>query len=397
MHNSLLHNGERWKAITQIDSGMPVYVKVKDYDTFNRIKKQSKKDYNSLYFHNQIRSLNTRHGFSKSIVSKFKPLNYELPLEGGSITYTIAAGKAFIADITMNLKHKNHQGRAAAGLYQVTYDSKNWKAIDHLKVAATEHIAINGYCKSIDDAAKLLPDFIERGYKENTNITDLKTSGYCLFYNPSHGFIKSDMQQVFDSSGTGTESAKKLMALIETHARQGRQLKWTIHEKGHAVFKKALQSLCNNGRLTPAMHKNLAKQEVFYANPTLNLSVIDHYRKKAGMQLAAQTPLMNNISLTQTWGTLNFISETHISYTQLKEQGENGSFNRTKGHIAANLCGRAAVLSVGSYALPQAISLGAIGWVATIAGVLVSNKPGSNQRVIENTADVINNIYTRAK
>jgi hypothetical protein len=391
MHNSILHKGERWKPVTAIESGMPVYVKIQDYSAFNQIKKQSKKDYNSLYFHNQVRSLNTRHGFSKSIVSKFQVLSYELPLEGGSISYTIADGKTFITDISMDLKHKNHQGRNASGLYQATHDD-DWKAGSYLKAPSTEHIAINGYCKDINSAAEMMPDFIERGYKPGTDKSKLRKSGYCLFYNPSHGFIKSDMQQVFDSSGTGTQTSKKLMALIETQAKQGQALKWTIHEKGHAVFKKALQTLSNSGRLTPSLRQGLAKQQVFYANSTLNLSVVDHYRKKVGMQLAPQPPLLNNVSLAQTWGSLNFISESMVSYTQLKEQGENGYFNRTPGHIAANVFGRAAALSAGSYALPQAISLGAAGWAATISGLVVSNRPGSNSKIIESFADVVNDI-----
>jgi hypothetical protein len=205
------------------------------------------------------------------------------------------------------------------------------------------------------------------------------------------------MQQVFDSTGPGTETAKKLMALIETHAKTGQELKWTVHEKGHAVFKKALQLLYSSGRVTTAVNRNMGKQQVFYANSTMNLSVVDYHRKRVGMKLAPQPPLINNVSLTQTWGTLNFVSETHVSLTQLREQGEDNTYSRTRGHVASNLLGRAGVLTIGSYALPEVISLGAAGWVATVAGVVVSNKPGSSKKVIENTADVMNDMFSYVK
>jgi len=163
-----------------------------------------------------------------------------------------------------------------------------------------------------------------------------------------------------------------------------------LHEKGHAVFKRALQLAL--AEISPADKTRLAKHKVFYANPTMNLSVIDRYRQQAGMQLAPQSPLMNNASLEQTWVTGNFISETHVSMRQLKEQGENGLTNVTSGHIAGNVLARG-LMAGASYGLPAQLAAAPVaGWALTWATIALSNMGGANQKIIESNADVLNHM-----
>lgn len=391
------YDGQKWQMVSSDNTGMPVYVTIQNYGFFNQIKKKSKNNYNCLYFINHLNSLNNRHGMVKSYVSKFKTSQYCLPLEGGEIKYTIDNGKLYITNIDMSFKKQGNKQRPA-GLFDVS------KLADGLKIDTKElektnkiNIAINGAFDDDSNLVKTLPKFIERGYKPVTTAVELETKGYNLFYNPCGYGLKSDMRQVFDSSGTGTEAAMKLTALIEAEAKKGTELNWTVHEKGHALFKRALQNLTNSGRCKGAVQRNLAKHRVFYANPTMNLSLVDHYRKKAGMKLAPNHTLINNASIEQTWANFNFISETHISLRQISEQGQSDAFGRTSGHIASNILTRTAVATVGSYAVPKAITLGAAGWAASLIGIAVSNRPKSNHKVIENTADIMNDAFNFGK
>lgn len=397
MAKSHEYDGQKWQMVSSDNTGMPVYVTVQDYGFFNQIKKKSKNNYYCLYFINHLNSLNNRHGMVKSYVSKYKSSQYCLPLEGGKIQYTIDNGKLYITNIDMSFKKKGDKQRTA-GLYDTT------RLNDELKINKTEldrpnkiNIAINGAFSADSTLVKTLPKFIERGYKPEITTKELESKGYNLFYNPCGNGLKSDMRQVFDSSGTGTEAAMKLTALIEAEAKKGTELNWTVHEKGHALFKRALQNLTNSGRCKGAVQTNLAKQRVFYANPTMNLSIVDHYRKKAGMQLAPNHTLINNASIEQTWVTFNFISETHISLRQISEQGQNDALGRSTGHIASNILTRSAVATVGSYAVPKALTLGATGWAASLIGIAVSNRPKSNHKVIESTADIMNDAFNFGK
>lgn len=391
--------GEIWKAVTSEQSGMPVYARNSEYDAFKSLEKKSKADYNSLYFQNQIRSLNNRHGFLKSMVSKFKVQEHELALEGGSIKYEINSGKAFITDVLIDTRHRFKAKRPAAGLYSVSHDGSSW-SVDpkRRKTASSTHIAINGLCSKMQDAAKFMPAFIERGYKPEITQSTLQASGYELFYNPSHGQVKSGMRQVADARGIGggTEAAHQLAALIEQQVAKGKTIDWTVHERGHAVFKRALKILSKKG-LPSNVQSNFENQRVFYANPTMNLSDVDSIRKKMGFKLGPNPPLINPLSIEQTWVTGNAISETHISCRQLKEQGRNDNRGVSSGHIAANAAGRVGLTALSSLAVPASVSAATVGWGLTWMGIAASNGTTGNQKVIENAADVLNDTFSKFK
>ncbi|WP_276678279.1 hypothetical protein [Thalassolituus oleivorans] len=386
-NNEASFEGTIWKQISPADQGMRVFVRKNEESNYNRLRNEAKKDYHARYLFNELMSLNNRHGLTRSIVSRFRQDQCNLQLEGGFIDYSMLSGCVFIKDYGVT----QSRGEDKAGLYYV--DMSRGKAeLKSTTRISTRHIAVNGAFKDSIKAAEKLPEFIERGYKPETTQGTLEKSGYSLFYNDCGPGIRSDFRQFFDTSNIrgGTEVAKKLAQLIQIEAKHEKETCWTLHEKGHAVFKRALQLALSD--LSPADKSRLAKHKVFYANPTMNLSVIDHYRKHAGMQLAPQPPLLNNFSLEQTWVTGNFASETHVSMRQLKEQGENSSGNVTSGHIAANALARGLMVGT-SYGLPAQFAAASVaGWALTWATIALSNMGGANQKIIESNADVLNHM-----
>jgi hypothetical protein len=379
--------GTTWKQISPPDQGMRVFVRKSEESNYNRLRNEAKKDYHARYLFNELMSLNNRHGLTRSIVSRFRQDQCNLQLEGGFIDYSMLSGCVFVKDYGVT----HSRGEDKPGLYNVDISGRKPK-LEPAKRISTQHIAVNGAFKDSIKAAEKLPEFIERGYKPETTQDTLEQSGYSLFYNDCGPGIRSDFRQFFDTSNVrgGTEVAKKLAQLIQIEAKHDKETCWTLHEKGHAVFKRALQLAL--AEISPADKTRLAKHKVFYANPTMNLSVIDRYRKQAGMQLAPQSPLMNNASLEQTWVTGNFISETHVSMRQLKEQGENGLTNVTSGNIAGNALARG-LMAGASYGIPAQLGAAPVaGWVLTWGTIALSNMGGANQKIIENNADVLNHM-----
>jgi hypothetical protein len=397
--NEAIFQGQPWKQISPPDQGMKVFVPKSEHSNYNRLKNKAKTDYHAGYLLSQLNSLNNRHGLLRSSVSRFKPTEHKLELDGGYISYSMANGCVFIQDYDVS---RNRSGEKA-GLYVATYSKvagSGWKEEEESRVSSS-HIAINGGYANLKSAVFAMPQFIERGYKPDTTQTTLQTSGYSLFYNDCGTGLDSSFREVFDASIVntkgGSENAKKLAQIIRIEARAGKELNWTLHEKGHALFKRALQIALKE--LSPKEIENLGKQKVFYANPTMNLSVIDHYRKKAGMQLAPQRPLMNELNLSQTWGTGNAVSEIHVSARQMKEQGENGLRNLTPGQLTATGFKRTMMAAVGAspYLVPEAaLSTQAVSFATGWAALVISNF-GANSKVIENGGDMIDHTINQLR
>ncbi|WP_028886283.1 hypothetical protein [Teredinibacter turnerae] len=383
-----LYAGREWQLISQPGQGMRVFVEKNRHSAFNQLKNKARSNYNALYLYSQLMSLNNRHGMLRSLVSRAKMQQMRLQLEGGSINYNVVDGCVFIGEFGF-FGGKN----VSAGLFQVDLQS-NRPTTKTVHTIATRHIAINGAFDDINAAATHLPRFIERGYKPETTQNTLKTTGYSIFYNNCGEGITSDMRQFVDTSsvGGGTQTANKLAQLIKLEAKKDKEVYWTLHEKGHAVFKQALHIALQD--LSSMEKSRLSKHKVFYANPTMNLNLIDSYRKKAGMQLAPQPSLLNNTSLEQTWVTGNFLSESIVSYRQLKEQGENGLRNVTAGNIASNALTRLGMLGIGSYAVP-AMGVGVAGWAVAWGTLVASNLGRPNQKIMENGADFFNHLFNR--
>lgn len=383
-----LYAGREWQLISQPGQGMRVFVEKNRHSAFNQLKNKARSNYNALYLYSQLMSLNNRHGMLRSLVSRAKMQQMRLQLEGGSINYNVVDGCVFIGEFGFSGDEKN-----ASGLYKITPSSRGAQASPAHSIS-TKHVAINGAFSNITKASSCMPMFIERGFKPETTQSSLEKSGYCLFYNSTGAGISSDMRQFVDTSsvGGGTQTAKQLAQLIKLEAKKDKEVHWTLHEKGHAVFKQALSIALQD--LSSMDKSRLSKHKVFYANPTMNLNLIDSYRKKAGMQLAPQPPLLNNTSLEQTWVTGNFLSESIISYRQLKEQGANGLRNVTAGNIASNALTRLGMLGFGSYAVP-AFGVGVAGWAVAWGSLVASNIGKPNQKVMENGADFFNHIFNR--
>ncbi|WP_339073879.1 hypothetical protein [Teredinibacter turnerae] len=382
-----LYAGREWQLISQPGQGMRVFVEKSRHSAFNQLKNKARSNYNALYLYSQLMSLNNRHGMLRSLVSRAKMQQMRLQLEGGSINYNVVDGCVFIGEFGFSPSNREESGLYKASRRQ-EFEPEPTNAI------STKHIAINGACSSLAFAAGSMPAFIERGYKPETTQASLDQSGYCLFYNSCGAGIPSDMRQFVDTSsvGGGTQTAKQLAQLIKLEAKKDKEVHWTLHEKGHAVFKQALRIALQD--LSSMDKSRLSKHKVFYANPTMNLNLIDRYRKKAGMQLAPQPPLLNNTSLEQTWVTGNFVSESIISYRQLKEQGENGLRNVTAGNIASNALTRLGMLGIGSYAVP-AMGVGIAGWTVAWGTLIASNLGSPNQKILENGADFFNHVFNR--
>jgi hypothetical protein len=397
--NEATFQGQPWKQISPPDQGMKVFVPKSEHSNYNRLKNKAKTDYHAGYLLSQINSLNNRVGLLRSYVSQFKPIEHKLEIDGGYISYSMANGCVFIQDYDV-VRNKTEN---KAALYSVSHNkdrSSEWSTVEVNRVG-TEHIAVNGGFEDLNTAVRAMPPFIERGFKPDTTQSSIEQSGFTIFYNNCGSSLGSGFREVFDASVVnpkgGSENAKKLAQVIRIEARAGKELNWTLHEKGHALFKRALQIALKE--LSPKEIENLGKQKIFYANPTMNLSVIDHYRKKAGMQLAPQRPLMNELNLSQTWITGNAVSEVLVSKKQMKEQGENGLRNLTPGQLTATGFKRTMMAAVGAspYLVPEAaLSAQAVSFATGWAALVISNF-GANAKVIENGGDMIDHAINKFK
>jgi hypothetical protein len=227
-----------------------------------------------------------------------------------------------------------------------------------------------------------MPSFINHGYPQEKLGNN---SSYTLFYNPYKGSAEADWKCIQDSFGLsgGTEAAKQLAAAIEIAAREKRTVNWTIHERGCAIYKQAL-------RLVPVSPQHdYSLQTVFYANPVVNMELVDQHRKRLGMQLSEKGFVMNELSLHQGLVAGNWISESAM----LWQMGNKGGAV-TK---AADWPGKIAGVIAASIALPGL--LGAAPWVIGLVTMLGPNLFArySNQGIIESSGDALNHYLFKRK
>src|SRR5690606_3288604 len=184
--------------------GKKIFVAQDKYKAFNAIMNSRNKSFNNLYIYKQLASLKGT-GIFNSMFSRYNVLSRMLPIEGGQIIYCIWHGRVYITDIKIQLDFKYTKGikNIPAGLYRVKkdveikgewspcFDNNQIKQIDQLR---TRHLAVNGHCEDIVDAARYMPAFIQYGHGETT-LKDV----YSLFFNPSQGFIRGDWRALRDS------------------------------------------------------------------------------------------------------------------------------------------------------------------------------------------------------
>ena len=114
-----------------------------------------------------------------------------------------------------------------------------------------------------------------------------------------------------------TETAKQLAAVIELAHREGREVKWTVHTTGTAVFSRALDLLKQKGV------SGLKAQSVFFSNPTVNVAWADALRRTVNMQAAPKPFNYNEYSLRQNPMALNFLGVPRVSLSRFN-RGEIG-------------------------------------------------------------------------
>jgi len=397
--NVKVYKGQQWAQLPVATgngdggNGRKVFIRVDQMDKYKDALKASRTNFHQLYFCNQVNRLKSS-GVLESFVHKFKNSVRALKLEGGRIVYDINSGDVFITDIQITGKFAQANTISTAGCFKVRKtDDISWRVESTPTESGyidTKHAAINGKAEGIQHAADYMPSFISRGYGDNA-----LNNAYNLFYIPNTG-LGGEWQALRDGSGIGaSQAAQKLADALTLTANRGNDTCWTVHERGHSTFKRALKLLAGRG-------VNLSNQTVFYANPTENIELVDRYRKKTGMKLAARPMLINDISLRQTWLSGNAFSASAVSLQHIKEQGEDGNLGRTKVDETSRFLSRMAVPA--TLATPPVIAmggaLGLAGWTITAAlwslsaiAVVGSNiRPGANAKVIENTPQAIRHL-----
>lgn len=359
-------------------SGRQIFVAKEKFKAFSDIMGSRNRSFNNLYIYKQLVSLKGA-GVLNGMFSRYTVLSRMLPIEGGQIIYGIWHGRIYITDIKIQLDYKFSSGSrdVPAGVYRIkktNHLQKPWRPseknglanqIDHL---STKHLAINGHCKDIGDAADYMPAFIQYGYGEST----LRDT-YSLFFNPSQGFVSGDWRALKDSSGIGgTQAAKKLAAVLIATAQKKIDVNLTVHESGHALLKEALRLVSREQAV------RLEQFTVFYANPTHNLELVDKWRSRTGMQLAKKQPLINTASAQQFLLTGNALSAPAVSF-------KANSPDRTASLYNALGAGAAVY---GVHSIGQGL-VGAASWGLGVAPLLLGVNRGLNKKVIDTAGKTV--------
>lgn len=329
------------------------------------------KDFNLLYITRQLFSLKDV-GHLNSLISKAAPTSRKLVFEGGEIQYSIWKGHVYIANVSIKANFRVEKGKKTvpAGVYRASKDriSKEWSVTDtkgnvsRRSVVNTKHLAINGFCDDIQDAAGYMPAFIEYGYGDQT----LSGGIYSLFFNPSQGFASADWRCIQESAGVGSHSSSLLAATLEQSA--GNPICLTVHERGHALLKDALRKVC-------AKNIKLDSFTVFYANPTHNLELVDKWRERTGIKLAPKPPLINTLSAHQSLVAGNGISGAVVA---ARAQPENSLASFVNAGI--QLWGLQGLTAIGgSLSLTAAVS-----WTSGALPFALGLAPELNKKIINN-------------
>src|SRR5690606_5678670 len=357
--------------------GKKIFVAKAQEGNFQKVFDKRNTSFNNLYIYKQLASLKGI-GIFNSMFSRYNVLSRMLPIEGGQIIYCIWHGRVYITDIKIQLDYKFTQGsrNVPAAAYRVVKTKRAkqpWQPgkveglasqVDNVK---TSHLAINGHCSDIGDAANYMPAFIQYGHEEQ-NLT-----AYTLFFNPSQGFAKGDWRSIRDSSGiAGTQAAKKLAAVLAITAKKDKNMNLTGHESGHALLKEALRIISKDSQI------KLDRFTVFYANPTHNLELVDKWRARAGMKLVKKPPLINAASAHQFLLSGNAVSGPVVAFKSNSPDGMANLFSTIGAGMAIS-----AVPYMG-----QGLA-GAASWGFSVAPFLLGANRELNKQVIDNNAKVL--------
>ncbi len=357
-------------------TGVKIFVKKTEVTTYEKINENRDKDFNCSYVSKQIFSLKNS-GLLNSHYNRSAPFSRMLSLEGGQLVYVHWRGSVYIEELRIQTDYKIEKNKrtVAAGVYKAKLKEgkKNEWAVGEDETAKslsqinTKNLAINGHCRDIGDAANFMPNFIRHGFGEGA-----LNGTYTLFFNPSQGFVHGDWQALRDSSGiSGTQASKKLAEVLSLTAAKNMEVNLTVHESGHALLKEALRVVCKD-------NIKLDQFTVFYANPTHNLELVDVWRKRTGMKLAAKPPLLNTCSPHQFMLTGNA-----ISFPVVACQADSGNAVATVYNSVGSITSAA-----GLGAIASAAGLTA-GWVFAVAPYIFGGGRSGNQEVIEGPGQAV--------
>ena len=376
-------NGVKW-AYLHRGAGRNLLVREKDYQLFENITKKAAKNYRQHYLKTQIMGLSANNNSPANLISRFTVLKRKLSLMGMDVHYEMRGGDILITQLVITPEQPVNN---TPGLRQVKYTEQNWKAEKKAldKIPSSQpgkpiHVGINGLAKSANDAADYMPDFINYGYPQDA-LKETENESYTLFYNPQQGFFNADWQCIQDSTGIrgGTRSARLLASAIRLAAREKLPINWTVHERGAAIFKQALRLLAKQGV------SGLSDQQVFYANPVINMELVDKLRRQVGMRLSEKGHVMNELSLHQGAVAGNWIS----SSAMLWQNGDKGNAIARPVLTVATVAGLAST--------PGAVGAAAYGLsgMAFLGANLFASK--TNRGVINSPGDALNHYFFNRK
>lgn len=351
--------------------GRRIYILKRERGRFDKIIRKKDKSFSERYFCNQILSLRNV-GYLNSQFSTVSPIARRLQLEGGDVVYAIWNGNSYITQINVSVSSEGSVRKEFAGVYRVIKEKQSWslsktdEGVTEQGSFQSKNLAVNGYARTIDEAAAYMPAFIKHGFGENS-LKDV----YSLFYNPCSGLMSSDWKSLRDIIGFDTQAAKKLADVLRLTAEKQKEVNLTVHESGHALLKAALRRVHASGQ-------SLDKFTVFYANPIHNLHAVDKWRIKTGMKLATKAPLVNNLNARQFLLSGNFISQPAMV-------GRADPKNLWSARYSAvSTLGKIGGLGGISFTL-----FGVAGWAVGAAPFLLGQSRNLNQKVIDSPSKAV--------
>ncbi len=111
---------------------------------------------------------------------------------------------------------------------------------DHAQARSTHqvntlHASVNGMLNDYEKAATLMGVHTQVAYTED------KPTEYTLFHNPSDNAKLDLIECVYDKTRFTSHNAQHLAAVMKQCAKQGKQVKWTVHSQGAIIFNSALE------------------------------------------------------------------------------------------------------------------------------------------------------------
>ncbi|TVZ38947.1 hypothetical protein P886_3333 [Alteromonadaceae bacterium 2753L.S.0a.02] len=165
------------------------------------------------------------------------------------------------------------------GLYHTEFSRGFWRLSDKkTKTISTHHAAINGLCKSIDEAAtSIMPSLLDKAYGHKKWKGDLKNEGYTLCFNPPSLYDKgTEWRTPRQKSFSQSLAAQKLSKAFLDAQEKNKDVQWVIHGDGAYLLDKALN--LTGGR-------SLNKHTIIFLSPTKNIASILPKVRKSNINL----------------------------------------------------------------------------------------------------------------